>query len=173
VAEWFKAAVLKTAVGASPPWVRIPPHPPERIEKSSFSRFAPPSAGLLRREQTSIVGDRLGSIWQNRAKSPEQCCPNALRVRGSRPVFRPFQCDQTPPRSRHRFNGVWVWAGCRRSPLRERRHATISDRPDRAAINDELGAVDRGSAVRGEVGDKVGHLIGFGSAPYRNSAQCI
>ena len=28
VAEWFKAAVLKTAVGASSPWVRIPPHPP-------------------------------------------------------------------------------------------------------------------------------------------------
>ena len=27
VAERFKAAVLKTAVGASPPWVRIPPHP--------------------------------------------------------------------------------------------------------------------------------------------------
>jgi len=29
VAEWFKAAVLKTAVGASPPWVRIPPLPPQ------------------------------------------------------------------------------------------------------------------------------------------------
>jgi hypothetical protein len=28
VAEWFKAAVLKTAVGGSPPWVRIPPCPP-------------------------------------------------------------------------------------------------------------------------------------------------
>src|SRR5690606_26000868 len=28
VAGWFKAAVLKTAVGASPPWVRIPPCPP-------------------------------------------------------------------------------------------------------------------------------------------------
>lgn len=28
VAEWFKAAVLKTAEGASLPWVRIPPHPP-------------------------------------------------------------------------------------------------------------------------------------------------
>ena len=28
VAEWFKAAVLKTAVGATPPWVRIPPLPP-------------------------------------------------------------------------------------------------------------------------------------------------
>ena len=29
VAEWFKAAVLKTAVGATPPWVRIPPRPPQ------------------------------------------------------------------------------------------------------------------------------------------------
>ncbi len=29
MAEWFKAAVLKTAEGASPPWVRIPPHPPQ------------------------------------------------------------------------------------------------------------------------------------------------
>jgi hypothetical protein len=28
VAEWFKAAVLKTAVRASVPWVRIPPLPP-------------------------------------------------------------------------------------------------------------------------------------------------
>jgi hypothetical protein len=28
VAERFKAPVLKTGVGASPPWVRIPPHPP-------------------------------------------------------------------------------------------------------------------------------------------------
>jgi hypothetical protein len=27
VAEWFKAAVLKTAEGATLPWVRIPPHP--------------------------------------------------------------------------------------------------------------------------------------------------
>jgi integrase-like protein len=27
VAEWFKAAVLKTARGASPSWVRIPPLP--------------------------------------------------------------------------------------------------------------------------------------------------
>src|SRR3569833_356282 len=28
MAEWFKAAVLKTAVGASSPWVRIPLSPP-------------------------------------------------------------------------------------------------------------------------------------------------
>jgi hypothetical protein len=29
VAEWFKAAVLKTAVGATPPRVRISPLPPK------------------------------------------------------------------------------------------------------------------------------------------------
>ena len=29
MAEWFKAAVLKTAVGVSLPWVRIPLSPPE------------------------------------------------------------------------------------------------------------------------------------------------
>ena len=27
VVEWFKALVLKTSVGASLPWVRIPPPP--------------------------------------------------------------------------------------------------------------------------------------------------
>jgi hypothetical protein len=31
VAEWFKAAVLKTAKGASPSWVRIPPLPPRKV----------------------------------------------------------------------------------------------------------------------------------------------
>jgi hypothetical protein len=30
VVEWFKAPVLKTGVGASSPWVRIPPLPPVR-----------------------------------------------------------------------------------------------------------------------------------------------
>ena len=37
MAEWFKAAVLKTAVGASPPWVRIPPLPPVGLQKAIFS----------------------------------------------------------------------------------------------------------------------------------------
>ena len=32
MAERLKAPVLKTGVGASPPWVRIPPHPPDAIE---------------------------------------------------------------------------------------------------------------------------------------------
>ena len=36
MAEWFKAPVLKTGVGASPPWVRIPPHPPAHCIRSSL-----------------------------------------------------------------------------------------------------------------------------------------
>ena len=32
VAEWFKALVLKTSVGGTPPWVRIPPLPPIHLE---------------------------------------------------------------------------------------------------------------------------------------------
>ena len=37
VAEWFKALVLKTSVGGTPPWVRIPPLPPLIIEIAVFS----------------------------------------------------------------------------------------------------------------------------------------
>ena len=36
VAEWFKAAVLKTAVRATAPWVRIPPLPPDAHLLESF-----------------------------------------------------------------------------------------------------------------------------------------
>jgi hypothetical protein len=32
VVEWFKAAVLKTAVVARSPWVRIPPSPPFKFK---------------------------------------------------------------------------------------------------------------------------------------------
>jgi hypothetical protein len=38
MAEWFKAAVLKTAVGVSLPWVRIPLSPPP-IKKRPAGRF--------------------------------------------------------------------------------------------------------------------------------------
>ena len=37
MAEWFKALVLKTSVGGTPPWVRIPPLPPLALAKA-FSR---------------------------------------------------------------------------------------------------------------------------------------
>ena len=38
VAEWFKAEVLKTSVGASLPWVRIPPSPPAPPGVSGVAR---------------------------------------------------------------------------------------------------------------------------------------
>ena len=40
VAEWFKAAVLKTAVGETPPWVRISPLPPE-CHSRAFAKILP------------------------------------------------------------------------------------------------------------------------------------
>jgi hypothetical protein len=47
VAEWFKAAVLKTAVGATPPWVRIPPRPPvRRSDEAHSGRKSEPSKRL-------------------------------------------------------------------------------------------------------------------------------
>ncbi len=37
MAEWFKAPVLKTGVGASPPWVRIPLPPPVALRRRGKS----------------------------------------------------------------------------------------------------------------------------------------
>src|SRR5690606_5410526 len=46
MAEWFKAPVLKTGVGASPPWVRIPlPPPPESEERRLISRSCAAAQG--------------------------------------------------------------------------------------------------------------------------------
>ena len=48
VAEWFKATVLKTVVGGSSPWVRIPPCPPLSFRSTSnafeFDKVAPAAA---------------------------------------------------------------------------------------------------------------------------------
>jgi hypothetical protein len=54
VAEWFKAAVLKTAVGSRPPWVRIPPHPPVR---NCERRAWPVSHRRQRLEQIALRAD--------------------------------------------------------------------------------------------------------------------
>jgi hypothetical protein len=45
VAEWFKAAVLKTAVGASSPWVRIPPRPPLSQKFAAIRCVSPTCSG--------------------------------------------------------------------------------------------------------------------------------
>ena len=58
VAEWFKAAVLKTAAGQSPPWVRIPPLPPlqNRTANAGRSRFYA-RGGSERSEQIALRAD--------------------------------------------------------------------------------------------------------------------
>ncbi len=50
MAEWFKAAVLKTAVGESPPWVRIPLLPPgqNRTGHATGRRFYARGGGKRR-----------------------------------------------------------------------------------------------------------------------------
>ena len=46
MAEWLKAAVLKTAVGVSLPWVRIPLSPPEMLSNQLITlMFLWPSRG--------------------------------------------------------------------------------------------------------------------------------
>jgi hypothetical protein len=51
-------------------------------------------------------------------------------------------------------------------PLEEgERQEAPSDGADGSAIDHELGAVDRGGAVGGEIGDEVSHLFRFGSPP--------
>ena len=39
VAEWSIAPVSKTGVGASPPWVRIPPSPPDSLNETAYGPY--------------------------------------------------------------------------------------------------------------------------------------
>ena len=53
VAEWFKATVLKTVVGGSSPWVRIPPCPPNISLKQ---RYKTNSCYLLSTPESRLHG---------------------------------------------------------------------------------------------------------------------
>src|SRR3712207_7065138 len=55
VAERFKAPVLKTGAGSPPPWVRIPPHPPQTCSPPHVgARGDFDFAGLLDRKSTRL-----------------------------------------------------------------------------------------------------------------------
>ena len=51
MAEWFAAPVLKSGVGESPPWVRIPPHPTEQMYSAVTHRI-PRQFRLIQKPQT-------------------------------------------------------------------------------------------------------------------------
>ena len=84
VAEWFKAAVLKTAVGASPPWVRIPPLPPE----ASFAGVLIVPGIFANRLRLLLLGaasDRRTALDVFQTRPPRLAQDNARRmVRGLR-----------------------------------------------------------------------------------------
>jgi hypothetical protein len=98
VAEWFKAAVLKTAVGASPPWVRIPPLPPKPRETlagyadagkahplqaiSSAIRSAAFRRQPNPRSAPSPWGDSFGSVRVASGRRPPACGEAFLRHSG-------------------------------------------------------------------------------------------
>jgi hypothetical protein len=75
VAEWFKAAVLKTARGASPSWVRIPPLPLYRIDITGV--FV-----------NVILGDARFACGKT-PELPPDCHPTIPSCSGS-PFFAPF-----------------------------------------------------------------------------------
>src|SRR6266567_8149360 len=67
VAEWLKAPVLKTGRGASPSWVRIPPHPPTPLFRGVVLA-APIACADNRRAQEPTLqngGDDHGARRQN------------------------------------------------------------------------------------------------------------
>ena len=95
VAEWFKAPVLKTGVGASLPWVRIPPSPPcfkKRARRQLLWQMQPPSPRpMFNRDFSSPAPLRL--LWRlpgsfRRKLHPRICCTsrrtNTFRERPSR-----------------------------------------------------------------------------------------
>ena len=97
VAEWFKATVLKTVVGGSSPWVRIPPFPPVSLrsaETADSLGFLPDmssksviyegnemanKAGLMKR----------GNVWQYTKAYPKNLWP----VTGAAPFRKSLGTD--------------------------------------------------------------------------------
>ena len=104
VAEPFKAPVLKTGAGASPPWVRIPPHPPVsaifynwalRFRASFYSHFPrghveAASVGCHHREKTIAIRGRasIGAVEIDDGAPLLFDLPAAMQKKGSRLIRR-------------------------------------------------------------------------------------
>jgi hypothetical protein len=83
VAEWFKAPVLKTGEGASLPWVRIPPRPPESRKNPYFTGiFANRSlAPTILPTTQQLLGSRLDAK-DHSAAAGSIATPSACRSAG-------------------------------------------------------------------------------------------
>ena len=86
VAEWFKAAVLKTAVGATPPWVRIPPLPPgSRVLPRCSRQRLPEANGRIPVVVPTARAVRTGAGVRNR----DHRLHGSPRGRSAGPTFMP------------------------------------------------------------------------------------
>jgi hypothetical protein len=98
VAEWFKALVLKTSVGGTPPWVRIPPLPPpsRQLVSNACTRLKLFATAAL----SNAVPVPLGKIsppvpaHSSPAYSPVSGCPEGGGVCAEQGASRSYQ-DKT------------------------------------------------------------------------------
>ncbi len=86
VAEWSKAAVLKTAVGESLPGVRIPPHPLFASCRRSCTGFFVRLTAFLLRLALPLLGADCGKVAGTLRR--------AVRRSGNQPHFRRVVCTQ-------------------------------------------------------------------------------
>src|SRR5215472_5059742 len=76
MAEWFKAPVLKTGMGASPSWVRIPLSPPVKPPSSSYP-------GIILIDHEPALTDALrGWKWAAPTRAPTQAVTDYRRRAG-------------------------------------------------------------------------------------------
>ena len=96
VAEWFKALVLKTSVGGTPPWVRIPPLPPliphnlkNKMAYRSWPVWISTIEASMASKSTSMRADALAQSFLKR----EQDHHGTRHVCGQRSQYRHGLCQ--------------------------------------------------------------------------------
>src|SRR3546814_10675549 len=98
MAEWFKAAVLKTAVGVGLPWVRIPLSPPSAL--ASFVRFPARASGAgARRCREALLRRR----HRLAPRSPPSALASFVRFPARASGAGARRCREALLRRRHRL----------------------------------------------------------------------
>jgi hypothetical protein len=122
VAEWFKAAVLKTAVGSRSPWVRIPPSPPIL----SVEQAIDDGSGRTRKRQIGVQAARITCESQHQP-SQRHALAHLWRIQPNRTERGrlPRLCDQLVRRSQ--CPGLWRSRRVRQQPKRRRRNGRSGD----------------------------------------------
>jgi hypothetical protein len=88
VAEWFKATVLKTVVGGSSPWVRIPPCPPapSRTAEMVITPSLLPGMSSKTVIDEGIAKAKAAGVYSGRKPTVDVEAVKALKVSGTGPA---------------------------------------------------------------------------------------